>query len=106
DSLAAREELLAGLDRLRALEDARARRFHRLLEATRLAHRAVELGLAVHDGEAQHERQIAAALASLEPTLDEDEAPPALSAGPESEPEPGPESEPEPKPAPARQPSA
>jgi hypothetical protein len=60
-----KEELLRGLDRLRALEDARAERFHRLLEATRLARRAVELGLAVHDAEAEHERQVAAALAAL-----------------------------------------
>ncbi|MCA9656663.1 MAG: protein kinase [Myxococcales bacterium] len=63
---ATREELLQGLDRLRALEDARARRFHRLLEAARLARRAVELGLAVHDPKAEHERQVALALASLE----------------------------------------
>lgn len=68
---AAREALLQGLDRLRALEDARAKRFHRLLEATRLARRAVELGLAVRDPEEEHERQVAAALAALEGEDDE-----------------------------------
>jgi hypothetical protein len=67
----AKEELLTGLDRLRALEDARAQRFHALLEATRLARQAVELGLGVRDAEAEHERQVRAA-----PT-------PALPAGPE-----------------------
>lgn len=76
---AVREELLHGLDRLRALEDARARRFHRLLEATRLARRAVELGLSVRDGDAQHEQQVALALASLghdsEPLPEGSEAP-------------------------------
>ncbi|MCX4242207.1 serine/threonine-protein kinase [Paraliomyxa miuraensis] len=61
----AREELLHGLDRLRALEDARSQRFHRLLEASRLCRRAVELGLSVRDPEAEHERQVAAALAVL-----------------------------------------
>lgn len=66
ESASAKEELLRGLDRLRALEDARAKRFHRLLEATRLARRAVELGLAVRDPEAEHERQVAAALVALE----------------------------------------
>lgn len=60
-----RDELLHGLDRLRALEDARAQRFHRLLEAARLARRAVELGLAVHDPEVEHEQQVSAALAAL-----------------------------------------
>jgi hypothetical protein len=68
---AAKEQLLQGLDRLRALEDARAKRFHRLLEATRLARRAVELGLAVRDPEAEHERLVAAALAALEGVEDE-----------------------------------
>jgi len=82
DPPAAREELLHGLDRLRALEDARARRFHRLLEATRLAHRSVELGLSVHDAEQEHERSVAAALQALEHELegDEDSAPAALPA--------------------------
>jgi hypothetical protein len=70
---AAREELLHGLDRLRALEDARARRFHRLLEASRLARRAVELGLAVRDPEVEHEQQVAAALAALGGDEGEDE---------------------------------
>ncbi|MEM7152088.1 MAG: protein kinase [Myxococcota bacterium] len=72
DAPAARETLLEGLDRLRALEDARARRFHRLLEATHLARRSVELGLAVHDGQAEHERHVAQALAALERELGED----------------------------------
>jgi hypothetical protein len=77
----AREELLHGLDRLRALEDARARRFHRLLEASRLARRAVELGLAVRDPEAEHEQQVAAALAALGGEEGEDELA-ALTIGP------------------------
>jgi len=71
ESAVAKDELLHGLDRLRALEDARAKRFHRLLEAARLARRAVELGLAVRDPEAEHERQVAAALAALEGGEDE-----------------------------------
>lgn len=70
DAPQASEKLLEGLDRLRALEDARARRFHRLLEASRLARRAVQLGLAVHDDQREHEHQVALALASLEQELD------------------------------------
>ncbi|MEX1362568.1 MAG: protein kinase [Nannocystaceae bacterium] len=70
DAPQASEKLLEGLDRLRALEDARARRFHRLLEASRLARRAVQLGLAVHDDQREHEQQVALALASLEAELD------------------------------------
>jgi hypothetical protein len=62
----ARDELLGGLDRLRALEDERARGFHRLLEASRLLRRAVELGLAVRDDQLAHEREVALALRSLE----------------------------------------
>ncbi len=80
DAPAAREELLHGLDRLRTLEETRARRFHRLLEATRLAHRSVELGLSVRDGEAEHERQVAAALAALDRELGTEEPPAALPA--------------------------
>ncbi|MCA9709241.1 MAG: hypothetical protein KDK70_25580, partial [Myxococcales bacterium] len=60
-----REPLLHGLDRLRALEDARAEVFHRLLEARSLLTRTVELGLAVHDEGLEHERQLALALAAL-----------------------------------------
>jgi hypothetical protein len=75
---AAKDELLHGLDRLRALEEARAHRFHRLLEATRLARRAVELGLAVRDPEAEHERQVAAALAALD---EGEDGPAALAEG-------------------------
>lgn len=82
ESTAAKDELLHGLDRLRALEDARARRFHRLLEATRLARRAVELGLSLRDSEAEHEQQVAAALAVLEAGDEEgDEGRPALADG-------------------------
>jgi len=69
DAPSAREHLLDGLDRLRVLEDARAQRFHRLLEASRLAHRSVELGLAVQDPEAEHERQVALALVALDEEL-------------------------------------
>ncbi|MEX1362740.1 MAG: serine/threonine-protein kinase [Nannocystaceae bacterium] len=60
-----REQLLHGLDRLRALEDRRAEVFHRLLEARSLLGRAVELGLSVHDEGVEHERGIALALATL-----------------------------------------
>lgn len=56
---------LARLDRLRTLEDERARAFHRLLEASSLIHRAVELGLSVRDERLEHERQIRLALAAL-----------------------------------------
>lgn len=65
----ARQPVLDGLDRLRALEDRRAELFHRLLEARSLLERSAELGLTVHDEAAEHERQISLALASLtEPT--------------------------------------
>ncbi|WAS96791.1 serine/threonine-protein kinase [Nannocystis punicea] len=60
-----REELLLGLDRLRALEDERAQTFHRLLEAEHLLRRAVELGLEVRDDAAEHERRVAQALHEL-----------------------------------------
>lgn len=62
-----RESILAGLDRLRNLEDERAHAFHRLLEASDLLRRSVTLGLEVRDPEREHERQIALALAALEP---------------------------------------
>lgn len=61
----ARQPLLDGLDRLRALEDHRAALFHRLLEAKSLLERTVRLGLAVHDPAKEHERQVALALATL-----------------------------------------
>ncbi|WP_434417724.1 protein kinase domain-containing protein [Nannocystis pusilla] len=60
-----REELLVGLDRLRALEDERAQTFHRLLEGEHLLRRAVELGLEVRDDAAEHERRVAQALHEL-----------------------------------------
>lgn len=60
-----RDALLAGLDRLRTLEDARAATFHRLLQAGTLIRRATELGLSVHDEQAAHEREVALALATL-----------------------------------------
>ncbi|MBZ5709880.1 serine/threonine-protein kinase [Nannocystis pusilla] len=60
-----REELLLGLDRLRALEDERAAAFHRLLEAEHLLRRAVELGLEVRDDAVEHERRVAQALHEL-----------------------------------------
>lgn len=61
----AREELLLGLDRLRALEDQRAQALHRLLSAGDLLRRSADLGLAVHDPEEGHRRQIALALHAL-----------------------------------------
>jgi hypothetical protein len=57
---------LDDLDRLRTLEDERARAFHRLLEASSLVHRAIELGLSVKDERLEHERQIRLALAALD----------------------------------------
>ncbi len=77
DPPAARESMLQGLDRLRALEDARARRFHGLLEAARLARRSVELGLTVRDDVATHEGEIALALAALEQELGHEPALPS-----------------------------
>jgi len=61
----ARAPILAGLDRLRALEDQRARALHRLLSAGDLLRRTADLGLAVHDPEAAHQRQVALALCAL-----------------------------------------
>ena len=60
-----RAPILAGLDRLRALEDQRARALHRLLSAGDLLRRTADLGLAVHDPGAAHERQVALALRAL-----------------------------------------
>lgn len=59
------QALLDGLDRLRVLEDERAAVFHRLLEVQSLLERNVELGLAVHDPQAEHERQLQLALTTL-----------------------------------------
>ena len=61
-----REPLLAGLDRLRGLEDQRARSLHRLLEAGALLRRSVELGLRVKDPDAEYRAQIAVAMAALD----------------------------------------
>jgi len=58
-------DLLAGLDRLRGLEDERAAGFHRLLEAESLLRRAVELGLSVRDEDAEHARSVAQARHAL-----------------------------------------
>ncbi len=67
DPAHAREPLLAGLDRLRGLEDQRAQVLHRLLEVQALLQRTVEMGLTVQDPVAQHERDMQRALASLAP---------------------------------------
>lgn len=63
---AAMADALEQLDRLRSLEDERARAFHRLLEASSLVRRAIELGLSVADERAEHDRQIRRALLALE----------------------------------------
>lgn len=57
--------LLDGLDRLRELEVRRAQSFGALLTAADLMRRSIELGLRVHDAEAEHERQVRAALLAL-----------------------------------------
>jgi len=62
----ARAPIFEGLDRLRGLEDQRAAVLHRLLETQALLHRTVEMGLAVQDPAAQHERDMQRALASLQ----------------------------------------
>lgn len=62
---ARRDDLLAGLDRLRGLEDERAAIFHRLLEAESLLRRAVELGLGVRDEDAEQTRLTSQALHAL-----------------------------------------
>jgi len=63
---ARREPILAGLDKLRSLEDERARRMERLLETGSLLRRAVELALRTDDTEAQMERDLKAAMAALD----------------------------------------
>lgn len=60
-----RDRLLAGLDRLRGLEDRRTTGFHRLLEASTLLRRAADLGLGVHDPVAEQDRRVQLALAML-----------------------------------------
>ncbi len=61
-----RDEIYAGLDRLRTLEDERAAAFHRLLECASLLRRAVRLGLGVHDARQLHEHNVQLALAALQ----------------------------------------
>ena len=61
-----RRRILDGLDRLRNLEDRRTVTFHKLLEASTLLRRAIDLGLGVHDPAAEQQRQVALALAALE----------------------------------------
>jgi len=61
-----RQPILDGLDRLRELEEGRARRLGRLLEAASLLRRAVELGLRAGDPDAAYRAEIAQALAALE----------------------------------------
>ena len=61
-----RQTLLEGLDRLRELEEQRARRLGRLLEAASLLRRAVELGLRAGDPDAAYRAEIAQALAALD----------------------------------------
>ncbi len=71
EAQARRAELLAGLDRLRALEDQRSTHMQRLLEATSLVRRSVELGLAQQggDGDAALDRELALALTELDAEL-------------------------------------
>ncbi len=67
-----RAELVAGLDRLRALEDTRAAHMSRLLEAGSLLRRSVEMALSASatDDAAVRERYVAMAFAALGPELD------------------------------------
>jgi hypothetical protein len=60
-----RQPIFDGLDRLRTLEDARASAFHRLLEASDLLRRSVNLGLEVGDPKQVHENHVKLALAAL-----------------------------------------
>ncbi|PRP95223.1 serine/threonine-protein kinase [Enhygromyxa salina] len=62
---AAQVKLLDGLDRLRELEVRRAQSVTAILAAADLMRRAVELGLAVHDAEQEHERHVRAAMLAL-----------------------------------------
>jgi septal ring factor EnvC (AmiA/AmiB activator) len=68
----ARATILDRLDRLRALEERRATLLHRLLEASSLLRRAVELGLGVRDEQAEHERRVHLALRALDPDDDDE----------------------------------
>jgi hypothetical protein len=61
-----REPILAGLDRLRSLEDSRVAHMRRLLDASALLRRTVELGLRVVDEEARQRAELEAARALLE----------------------------------------
>jgi hypothetical protein len=61
-----RRSTLEGLDRLRELEQRRAQVFHRLLEASRLMRRSIDLALGVRDPEALHALEVNKALAVLE----------------------------------------
>jgi len=65
ESADARAPILSGLDRLRDLEDLRARALHRLLSASDLLRRTADLGLAVRDPEEAHRRQVAMAMRAL-----------------------------------------
>ena len=61
-----RQEILRGLDRLRELEDQRARHLHNLLEAGSLLRHVVDLGLSVDDPKRLEENYTRMALAALE----------------------------------------
>ena len=61
-----REPILSGLDRLRSLEDARVAHMRRLLDASALLRRTVELGLRVVDEESLQRAELEAARALLE----------------------------------------
>src|SRR5262249_27410656 len=63
---ARRTPLLEGLDRLRVLEDQRARQLQRLLEVSTLLRRAITTGLRVADPEAAGRAELQQALAALE----------------------------------------
>jgi hypothetical protein len=59
------DRTLNDLDRLRELEEQRARAFHRLLDTGELLRRNIELGLSVVDETEEHERHVKVALARL-----------------------------------------
>jgi hypothetical protein len=63
---AQREPVLAGLDRLRALEDARVATMRRLLDASALLRRAIEVGMRVVDEEAVQRAELERARALLD----------------------------------------
>ncbi|MCA9719650.1 MAG: serine/threonine protein kinase [Myxococcales bacterium] len=66
EARAARAAVLEGLDRLRVLEDRRAALFQRLLEASNLLRRAVDLGLEVRDPAQEQARRVQLALRALD----------------------------------------